>query len=59
MGRYHGEQDGPLKGNINLHEGVQMLGSALAALAAISAGLMSRSWLMRFLGVSLVVILGA
>jgi hypothetical protein len=58
LGRYHGEQDGPLKGNINLHEGIQMLGSALAALAAISAGLMSRSWVMRLLGVALVVVLG-
>src|SRR5262249_7927597 len=58
LGRYHGEQDGPLKGNINLHEGIQMLGSALAALAAISAGLLSRSWLMRFFGVAVVVILG-
>jgi hypothetical protein len=57
LGRFHGEQDGPLKGNINLHEGVQMLGSALAAFAAIAAGLLSRSRLMRFLGVALVVVL--
>jgi hypothetical protein len=57
LGRYHGEQDGPLRGNINLHEGVQMLGSALAAMAAIAAGLFSRSRLMRFLAVVLVVIL--
>jgi hypothetical protein len=57
LGRYFAEQSQVLRGTINLHEGIQMLGSALAASAALAAGLLSRSPLMRVLAIGLVVTL--
>lgn len=57
LGRYQEEQRGLLRGTINLHEGVQLLGSGLAALAAIACGLFSRSPASRFWGIALVVVL--
>jgi hypothetical protein len=57
LGRFIGEQQRVLGGPLNLHEGVQLLGSALAALMAITLGLVSRSWLVRLLAVTIVVIL--
>jgi hypothetical protein len=57
LGRFIGEQQRVLGGPLNLHEGVQLLGSALAALLALLFGLLSRSRLMRVLAVTMVVIL--
>src|SRR5215213_2173649 len=57
VGRYPREQR-IVRGNaINLHEGVQLLHSGLAALAVIVAGLLARSWVMRLWGVGLVSVL--
>jgi len=57
LGRFYRENTRTLRGDLNMHEGVQMLGSALAAFAVIAVGLLSRSWVMRLLGVALVVLL--
>ena len=43
--------------NINMHEGVQLLASGLAALAVIAFGLLTRSRWLRFWSVALVVVL--
>ena len=57
LGRFYRENTRTLRGDLNMHEGVQMLGSALAAFDVIAVGLLSRSWGMRLLGVTLVVLL--
>ena len=57
LGRTQGE-NGMLRGNpINLHEGVQLLNSALAAWAVIALGLLLPSRWLRFWSVALVVVL--
>lgn len=57
VGRYPREQR-LVRGNaINLHEGVQLLHSALAALAVIVAAVLARSWVVRLWGVGLVSVL--
>jgi hypothetical protein len=57
VGRYPREQR-IVRGNaINLHEGIQLLHSALAALAVIVAGLLARSWAMRLWSAGLVAVL--
>lgn len=57
VGRYPREQR-IVRGNaINLHEGVQLLHSGLAALAVIVAGLLARSWVMRAWSVGLISVL--
>ncbi len=57
LGRSFSE-NGLLRGPaINLHEGVQLLGSALAAWAVIALGLVTSSRWIRFWGVALVVVL--
>ena len=57
LGRSQGEQ-GVLRGPwINMHEGVQLLSSGLAALAVIACGLLAPSRWLRFWGVALVVVL--
>jgi hypothetical protein len=57
LGRTFGEQYYLLHGSLNLHEGVQLLTSPLAALAALAVGLQARSVVMRALGIALVVVL--
>jgi len=57
LGRYQGEQRGLLRGTINMHEGVQLLGSALGALATLAVGLLARSWVVRLWAVALAVVL--
>jgi hypothetical protein len=57
LGRTQGE-NGMLRGNpINLHEGVQLLNSALAAWGVVALGLLLPSRWLRFWGVALVVVL--
>jgi hypothetical protein len=57
LGRSQGEQ-GILRGTaINMHEGVQLLSSGLAALAVIALGLLSPSRTLRFWSVALLVVL--
>ena len=57
LGRSQGEQ-GVLRGaTINMHEGVQLLSSGLAALAVIALGVLAPSCWLRFWGVALLVIL--
>lgn len=47
-----------VRGNaVNLHEGVQLLHSALAALAVLAVGLLARSWVVRAWAVGLAVVL--
>src|SRR4029077_10410204 len=57
LGRTQGEQ-GLLRGPaINMHEGVQLLSSELAALAVIALGLVSASRSLRLWSVALLVVL--
>jgi hypothetical protein len=57
LGRSFAEQRDVLGGDLNLHEGIQMLGSALAALAVIGAGLAAHSTALRVLAVALIAVL--
>ncbi|MFN8633274.1 MAG: hypothetical protein U0893_05405 [Chloroflexota bacterium] len=57
VGRTNVEQELLRAPMLNLHEGVQLLSSPLAALGAIAAALLARSWVMRIWGVGLVVVL--
>jgi hypothetical protein len=57
VGRTNGEQELLRAPMLNLHEGVQLLSSPMAALLAIAAALLARSWVMRLWGVGLVVTL--
>ena len=57
LGRYMGEQHDLLGGTINMHEGVQFLGSALAAMMALAVGVLARSWWLRLVGVAILVVL--
>jgi hypothetical protein len=57
LGRSFGEQRSLFLSELNLHEGVQLLGSSLAALAVIAYGLITPSRVMRFWSVALLVVL--
>lgn len=57
LGRSFPEQSIVLRGPLNMHEGVQLLGSSLAALATVAYGLVGPSRARRLWGVALVAIL--
>ena len=57
LGRTHDENEAVRGATLNLHEGVQVLSSALGAWATIAAGLLARSGVARAWGVGLILIL--